>query len=69
MALKSIRVLANANNKTLRTVNIVTSQTGHTFEQRQQQTTDNREWETVQAADAPTAGLKTVCIPGYTGPA
>jgi hypothetical protein len=68
MALQCIRVIANANNKQLRTVNVVTTQTGKTFEQHTQKNTSDRSWETVQAAAAPTAGLRTIHIAGYSGP-
>lgn len=68
MTQKSIRVLANANNKTLRTVNIATSGT-NTFKTYTQQTTDNRLWPTVQDSGGAIKGLPTIIIAGYTGPA
>ncbi len=70
MALKSIRVIANANNKALRTVNVLnTASSTKKHKEHTQQSTNNRNWETVQAAAAPTAGLPTICIAGYSGPA
>lgn len=71
MALRSVRVVANAGNKELRTVNVVTTQADPPrFEQCAQVSGDQgREIETVQAAAAPTAGLPTIYIPGYAGPA
>ena len=74
---KSVRVIANANNKTYRTVNIVTSQPAndaHHYPQYAQVTlaTVNANppgtFETVQDSGGTVAGLKTVYIPGYTAP-
>lgn len=69
MANKSIRVLANANNKQLRTVNIITSTVNKRHKEHTQQSTDSRQWANVQAAAAPTVGLPSVYIPSYSGPA
>lgn len=69
MALRTVRVIANASNKELETVNIVTSQTGHTFETCQQHAGDGgREVPTVQDSGGTDVGLRTIEIAGYTGP-
>lgn len=68
--MRSVRVIADAGNKELRTVNIVTSQAGHTFETCTQVSGDKgREIETVQVAGSASPELPTLCIPSYTGPA
>lgn len=70
MALRTVRVLADASNKELETVNIVTSQTGHTFETCTQNAGDGgKEVPTVQDSGGAHAGLRTIEIAGYTGPA
>ncbi len=73
MTLKSVRVAANASNKEWETVNIVTTQTGHNFEQCAQvtalQATANLgEFATVQDSGGGVAGLRTIQIAGYTAP-
>jgi hypothetical protein len=69
MVLRTVRVLANANNKELETVNIVTSQTGHVFETCTQHAGDGgKEIPQVQDSGGGHAGLRTIMISGYTGP-
>lgn len=69
MALRTVRVVANASNKELETVNVATSQTAHNFEQVIQHAGDGgREVPTLQDSGGGHAGLRTVVIPGYAGP-
>jgi hypothetical protein len=73
---KSVRVIANTNNRRYRTVNIVTSQpTGHHRHYAQWSQVTAAEtamalkcYETVQDSGGTVPGLKTVYIAGYTAP-
>jgi hypothetical protein len=72
--LKQVRVVTNTNIKAIRSVRIVTSQSGHTFptwgQMTAAQTAANpRQFEQVQDATAAyKPGMLTVCIPGYSAP-
>lgn len=71
--MRSIRVIANTNNKATPTRHIYNGVTGPTglFEQCTQvgPTGVTGEIQTVQGLTGPTAGVKSIIIAGYTGPA
>jgi hypothetical protein len=68
MAQKTVRIIAAGSNKELPTVNVVTSGTKEqpTYKQAAKVKAGNN--ETVQVASPARKGLKTIIVPGYTGP-
>lgn len=67
---KTVRVIANASNKGLKTVNIKTADATHTFPTRTQTAAPTAGVNgTVQDSGGQIAGLPTIVIPGYVGPA
>lgn len=72
--MRSIRIIANANNKELRTLHIYAGVTGPTgqFERCSQvgpTGVTGGQIATVQGLTGPTAGVKSIIVVGYTGPA
>lgn len=68
--LRTVRVLANRNDKTMRTVNIVTA--AHplkAYEQCLQSAVAGPDIETLQASPSANPNLPTIFIAGYSGPA
>lgn len=63
--MKVVRVIPNANSRTFRTVNIVTSGGNIEVPTRENSSVDSRQIETIQDSGGSYTNLKTVCIPGY----
>lgn len=70
MTQKLVRVIANASSKLFPTVNIKTADATHTFPTYTQTASPVKGiHETVQDSGGQVKGLKTIVIPGYSGPA
>lgn len=64
MALRTVNVIADADDRTFPTVNIVASG-DHTFETCNLAAGADPQFETVQAAASTVAGLPTLIVPDY----
>lgn len=69
MTAKLVRILANASSKTLPTVNIKTSGGVEAKTHTQTAAPVKGVHQTFQDSGGTVKGLKTIIIPGYTGPA
>lgn len=74
MAVKTVRIAANANNKNWETVNVVTTPLAanqakqHVQATAAQAANSPHQIETFQDSGGGKKGLRTIQIPGYVGP-